>query len=112
MTKEEILQEQIDAMEKLLKLKQAIIEDLEKRIDKLEHSPYNQNPFIVPNWAPPAVNLPSVWTTPNTCPNGGHHEYPGMWGGTQNPPCNKCGQTMPNPFGAAGGLAGGSGTTI
>ena len=92
MTKEEILQEQIDAMEKLLKLKQAVVEELEKRVEKLEND-LAMNRMFPGIFAPPPnqINIPSVFTV-DPCPAGGSHDYPTMWGGTTPPPCNKCGK--------------------
>jgi hypothetical protein len=66
MTNEEILNQQVEALEKLLKLKQAIVEELEDRVAKLENEknhyvPYNPNPLYpgitigpgtVPGWQP------------------------------------------------------------
>src|ERR1017187_565080 len=89
MTKEQILEQQVEALEKLLKLKQALVEELEAKVERM--------PFggVIPGYYP-GVGLPSIQ------PQVGQgiqvmsqwcvHEYPSMWGSTTPPPCLKCGQ--------------------
>lgn len=99
MTKEEILEQQVEALEKLLDLKSEIVDAQARKIDRIEtelaqekqkHTPY------------PGVWYPSVqpWVGGNTitlptaqCPaTGSYHEYPSLWNGTSPAPCSKCGQ--------------------
>ena len=98
MTNEEVLEQQVEALEKLLKLKQAIIEELEEKIRKSEFS----NPHI--------TNFPYISDMPKRCSIGPtvDHHYPTTWTGTQHPPCIKCG-VVPSTFPA---LATYSGSTI
>lgn len=81
--REEILEQQVEALEKLLQIKDAIVEELEKKIAKLEHE------AIMKGFQP--LHVPSVWHT-DPCPLGGAHNYPLLWNGTTPPPCSKCGQ--------------------
>lgn len=99
-TKEELLQEHIETLEKLLDLKTEIITELEKKIGRLETFPNvfpggtYPSPQLPPLIGPGTINLPSVWTIdPNTC----QHEYPNPWFATVPPPCKKCG-TVSNPY--------------
>lgn len=106
MDEKEILQRQVDALEKLLQIKEAIIQEQESKIQKLENEaivakfpqypsfpgvhigPYigpPQPPFNVPN------SVPSVWTN-DPCNDGGFHNYPAPWYGTAAPQCTKCGK--------------------
>jgi len=109
MTNEEILEKQVEALEKLLQLRAAIIEELEAKVNKLEAEKLALNPQI------PGVNVPWIttpWISPpiqqpwnpllpgqsgtviisNTCPDGSPHQY-GPWGsGAGNNHCTKCGQ--------------------
>ena len=87
MTNEEILEQQVEALEKLLKLKQAIIEELEEKIRKSEF----RDPHI--------TNFSRITNNPNCCPIGPttDHHYPIVWNGAQHPPCLKCG-AVPSTF--------------
>lgn len=72
----EILKKQIEALEKLLSIKDKIIEDLEKRLQNqnIQITPYTEttvSPFLV-----------------EVC----QHEYPFPWNATIPPNCKKCGQ--------------------
>lgn len=99
MTNEEILEKQVEALEKLLQLRTAIIEELESKVRKLETEKYINAPHTYPGYDYPGiVNVPyfggglsGTITAINTCPDGTPHEYPSMWGGINPPPCNKCG---------------------
>ena len=93
MTKEEILEQQVEALEKLLQLKQAIVEELEAKISKLSIKDFNypQNiPWAAPLPIPPS--FPSVFTPHDPCNDGGFHDYPAPWFGTVPPGCTKCGK--------------------
>ncbi len=105
MTNEQILDQQVEALEKLLQLKQAIIDELEKKVSQLEAI---QSPWANPGWVgggpiigQPAVQSPYIQpfiggggTTTiivsNTCPDGTPHEFPFNLSGTSNC-CEKCG---------------------
>jgi len=106
MTKEEILDEQIEAMEKLLKLKSAIIEEQDNKIQRLEQELSREKsthwtPAWTPAWTPQPIYPGHGWTGGgllggstiglSNCPNGGFHEYPLTWSGTTMPACTKCG---------------------
>jgi len=112
MNEKEILEQQVEALEKLLQLRSAIIQELEANVSKLqaEKASYPYGGVNVPGWITtpyiqPLQPMPYVpWqggggggsgtiTITSTCPDGTPHEYPSMWGGTSSPPCNKCGQT-------------------
>lgn len=99
MTNEEILEKQVEALEKLLQLKQAIIDEQDSKINKLEmekiHSqpPYPINLPYIGNPAPmPFIGGGGINFDP--CPIGPihTHDYPTMWHGTTPPPCSKCGK--------------------
>ena len=105
MTNEQILEQQVEALEKLLKLKQAVVEELEAKINRLQF-PYPGLGGI--------INTPFIQPYPGHLGGGGggwqgqgqagsvticNHEYPSMWGGTGPVPCTKCGQ----PFQGASG---------
>ena len=89
MTNEEILEKQVQALEKLLQLKQAIVEELEAKVCRLEIERIN-SPL-------PQVNIPSCWPA-DPCPvDGLYHEYPFPWHSITPAPCKKCGkQSAPN----------------
>ena len=103
MDEKEILQRQVDALEKLLQIKEAIIQEQEARITKLENAaliekfpqfPGVQFPQIPP---PPFMpSIPSVWQV-DPCSDGQLHEYDFPWHSTSPQPCKKCGKTMPQP---------------
>jgi hypothetical protein len=81
MTTEQVLEKQVEALEKLLQLKQAVIDELEAKVQRLQNPyPYypgvTVTPYTVPSWQ---------------CTDGGPHNYPSLWGGTSAPPCTKCG---------------------
>jgi hypothetical protein len=119
MTNEQILEQQVEALEKLLQLRAAIIEELEAKVDRLEADKIN----IAPSY--PGVNLPWI-TTPyvqpynpgfggssgtiiisSNCPDGTPHQYPQTWSGTCVP-CVKCGQSMGTISGITTQAGGGS----
>jgi hypothetical protein len=111
MTNEQILEQQVEALEKLLQLKQAVIEELESKVQKLQYPPL---PYS--GGGAGVINLPSVWTVPPMCTDGLPHQYPSMWGGTSQPSCTKCGQ-YPSIFNSGAGVitttsGGASGITI
>jgi len=74
----ELLKMQVEALEKLVRLKQETITELERQL--------SLRPLFQPL---PQISIPSVW---QVC----QHEYPNPWGGTTPPPCKKCGQSAPN----------------
>lgn len=85
MTNEEILEQQVEALEKLLKLKQAIIEEQEAKIQKLQGTLVFPNmPPLFPHGSNPYGQL--------QCPNSptGAHQFPTLWGGTTPPHCMYC----------------------
>lgn len=90
MTNEQILEQQVEALEKLLKLKQAVVEELEAKVSRLENSQLYpgviNTPFI------PYVRSPFTQVV-DRCTVGPSfaHEYPSSWGGTTPPRCTKCG---------------------
>jgi hypothetical protein len=97
MTNEEILDKQVEALEKLIQLKQAVIEELENKISKMELErltiPYPHQ-INIP-WIGGGVGGAGGAGYTNTCPDGLHHQYPSMWGGTTPPSCSRCGQSQP-----------------
>jgi hypothetical protein len=100
MTNEQILEKQVEALEKLLQLKEAVITELEAKVSRLQY-PYGSLGGI----GGPAVSIPSVWTVPqNTwqCTDGQPHTYPNPWGGTTSPHCTKCG--MQANYGGSSGI--------
>ena len=108
MTNEQILEQQVEALEKLLQLRSAIIEDLEHKVSNLQQELANKS-LTWPN----TINVPSVpwnpapWigggggtiTISNTCPDGTPHQYPTMWGGTGPISCQKCGAMISSNIG-------------
>lgn len=92
MTNEQILEKQVDALEKLLQIKEAIIQEQEARISKLERDvrPNLNVPYTVPRYFNPNPLFPSAFSNP--CPNGQNHEYDFPWLSTSPQPCKKCGQ--------------------
>jgi len=114
MTNEQILEKQVEALEKLLQLKEAVIQELEAKIARMQYPTYPG----IPLYGQGGISIPSVWTYQATCPDGSQHTF-----GTSNT-CTKCGAasmgggsvitsafTNPNQGiagqgGAAGGLAG------
>lgn len=101
MTNEEILEQQIEALEKLLQLRKAVIEELEAKVAKLEaeRSYPNPAPWITTPWVGPIgggtgiLGGGSTITITNLCPDGSPHQYPAVWSGI-NPCCTKCGASM------------------
>lgn len=90
MDEKEILQRQVDALEKLLQIKEAIIQEQEAKISKLEMDSH----FMPPPPQQP-VFIPTVFQH-DPCPlDGGHHEYHNPWFSTSPQPCKKCGRTLP-----------------
>src|ERR1035437_4036914 len=89
MTNEEILNQQVEALERLLQLKQAIIDERDKKINSLEMSRSNSVPFF--GGGSPIT----IQSTPyDYCPVGPNyaHNYPTTWSGTMPPSCTKCGK--------------------
>lgn len=102
-TETEILQKQVDALEKLLQIKEAIIEEQEKKIRGLERDQvyiaprqFPQQPYQpqYPGAPMPHISLPSVFG--EICSKGGFHTYPNPWHSTSPAPCDKCGKLMQN----------------
>ena len=127
MTKEEILDEQIEAMEKLLKLKSAVIEEQDNKIQRLEQElSREKSTHWAPAWSPQPMYPGAGWTGTgggllggstiglSNCPSGGFHEYPLTWSNPNAlPPCTKCGyqqQAFGTTLGTIGGLT--TNTTI
>jgi hypothetical protein len=92
MTNEQVLEKQVEALERLLRLKEAIIEELDNKVQKLQsqgittgsgagYSPYVQQ--FRPSWI---------------CSDGNPHQYPQVWQGVVPPPCDKCGQFVLQPY--------------
>ena len=111
MTTEQILEKQVEALEKLLQLRAAITEELEAKISRLENevarnnlAPYPGHIINTP-WVGPPVMYPGIGggSTPwnpnqsgtviisNICTDGAPHEYPSTWNGITFAPCKKCG---------------------
>jgi hypothetical protein len=78
MTEVELLKLQIEALEKLVKIKQDTVAELERQL--------TLRPLFQPL---PQISIPSVWQV-DPC----QHEYPETWGGTVPPSCKKCGKSM------------------
>lgn len=98
MDEKEILQRQVEALEKLLQIKEAIIVTQEEKISRLEREAVAY-PGI--NFPPPPphqpVFIPSIWQSPpDVCPDGSPHDYPNPWFSTQPAPCKKCGKLAPS----------------
>ena len=79
-----------------------LIMDLQKRVDQLEknaaNKPIDRMTPIGPGLWPsqqPTINLPSIWSVPDLCIDGGQHNYPSPWMGIFPPACNKCGKQGP-----------------
>jgi hypothetical protein len=108
MTTEEVLEQQVEVLEKLLKLKQALIEELEAKVGRLEMENGLNRLGSVPWGQPIHVQSPFI-SVFDPCPIGPttHHEYPLVWHGTIPPPCSKCGKPQNMGGAQAGGLAGG-----
>ena len=106
MTNEEILEQQVDALEKLLQIKQAIIEEHEQKISRLQadrsigvpgtviNTPWIGHPQ--PLMPQPGINIPSFWPVDPCSAGGGHHDFPYPWFSTQPACCTKCGKAAPN----------------
>ena len=132
MTNEEILEKQVEALEKLLQLRTAIIEDLEQRVESLKMDVSRLSGQQ--QWSYPGINItPHVYTpypfsgpgsimggmgaagggssssivSVNTCPaTGQHHEYPSNWNSISSQVCTRCGaQLYSNPNTAIVGAA-------
>lgn len=114
MTNEEILEKQVEALEKLLQLRAALIEELEAKVSKLNSDlsnarlqwPGTTTPWISPltpiaphnPWIPgPTWGGTGTIVISNNCPDGTPHQYPSTWGGTGPIPCTKCGASQ-NPW--------------
>lgn len=125
MTNEEILEQQIEALEKLLQLRKAVIDELESKLAKVQAEknalqyPWlggsgglgiSSPPYHQPMY--PGIGGGGTSTIQiNLCPDGTPHQYPSSWGhSTATPCCTKCGCPM---FGAgnvttqAGAMGGG-----
>ena len=88
MTREEILAQQVKELEKLLTIKEAIIQTLEEQLEKRKYQDMFQplGPQIVPFLKPINHN-------PDPCPNdNGYHAYPSPWMSISPPSCTKCGK--------------------
>lgn len=87
MTDKEILEQQVEALEKLLKLRQAVIEELENKVAKLE-----TEKTVYPQWQP-YISPPQTTGLSTPCPSDptGIHSYPTGWLGV-NTQCTKCGK--------------------
>ncbi len=101
MTNEEILEKQVEALEKLLQLKQGIIDELDAKIQRLEADKFG-NPFqpmsppfqpFQPYVPPQPVMIPSLWQV-DPCTDGAGHDYNFPWHSTTPQPCKKCGKTF------------------
>jgi hypothetical protein len=90
MTKEEILEQQVEALEKLLQLKGAVIQELESKVSRLEAERLVY-PGIVNVPYQPFIGGGSLQVQ-YPCTDGLGHNYPQNWGGTSHPACTKCGQ--------------------
>lgn len=90
MDEKEILQRQVDALEKLLQIKEAIIQEQESKIRKLENEAISRQFIPMPPPMPP-ISIPSIWQV-DPCTDGNLHEYPFPWHATTPPPCKKCGK--------------------
>ena len=116
MTNEQILEQQVEALEKLLKLKQAIIEEQELKINKLQGTTTIPNmPPMFPNGIQgvPWGQAQPMWDRCTNSPNG-THQYPTVWGGTIPPFCTYCNkqqQTLTIGSGTGYATAGGTGNT-
>jgi hypothetical protein len=130
MTNEQILEQQVEALEKLLQLKQAIIDEQEVKINKLQYPP---QPTYVPGvqigggWGGiggtlggqgSIVSIPSQWTiTSWQCSDGHPHQYPTLSSGA-TPCCTKCGTaygslaSVTTTITGLAGLQGGAGSGI
>lgn len=90
MTNEQLLEKQIEMLEKLLQLKEAVIEELENKIARIQS--IGNTPYI--------TNIPSVWTTykvplnQDMCTDGTPHAIPSPWLSVTAPYCTKCGATV------------------
>lgn len=93
MTNEEILEKQVEALEKLLQIKEAIIKEHESKISQLEMERlYNPQPFIGRPYSAPSV------FTADPCSDGGHHDYAYPWFSTSPQPCKKCSKVSPHQW--------------
>ena len=98
MTNEQILEKQVEALEKLLQLRSAIIEELEIKVASLQNevARQNLNPFPMTITTTPWIGQPygvggGVITSPNTCPDGTPHNYAHPHSNGINTYCIKCG---------------------
>ncbi len=106
MTNEQILEQQVEALEKLLQLRKAITEELEAKISRLEAERFNVGSGW--NTAPWITTTPWVGssypqgivggiqggatTLTSACPDGSPHHYSSGITGVGG--CSKCGQSM------------------
>jgi hypothetical protein len=104
MDEKEILQKQVDALEKLLQIKDCIIEEQERRLRSIERdSLYSRpvvSPYIAPMLQPSSPHqtdlgklLESFKSTQDSCSKGGLHDYPAPLYGSGPQACTKCGKT-------------------
>lgn len=83
MTDVELLKMQVEALEKLVKIKDDTISELQNQLTLSRTHNIQYLPW------PQVINIPSVWQVPQvTC----QHEYPSLWAGTGLLSCLKCGQ--------------------
>ena len=105
MTKEEILEQQVEALEKLLQLRKAITEELEVKIARLENEVARNNlppyyPGISTPWISPPIQQPvypglagsGTIIVSNTCPDGTPHNFSNPLMNGYSSRCYKCGQ--------------------
>ena len=98
MTEKEILEKQVEALEKLLQIKEAIIQEQDSKIARLENeaimAPYAKPyfPSVQQQVYPaPGLSTPSVWTPQDPCVDGAGHNFNYPWFSTNPQPCAKCG---------------------
>ena len=108
MTNEQALEQQVEVLEKLLQLKQALIEELEAKVQRIQVAQIPSYPITVPYMQPyvqPYVGGTGGITIAGTsfCPDGTPHQYPNSWSSNSGQPCcTKCGQVI---YSLAGNLS-------
>jgi hypothetical protein len=110
MTNEQILEKQVEALEKLLQLKAAVIDELEAKIQRMQPGitwttpQYIQTPYIPYQGGAGGIGTTfgggsgggtiTVTGGSASCPDGTPHQYPSMCGGAGPSCCAKCGQVI------------------